>query len=576
MTAVPKRRRVLAFDCETTGLEPYNGSRMFAWATCDEEGECFVRRCSTEGCDEVLQRLLDDRSVELVAHNVKFEFSMLAVHGYRVPEWRVWHDTMLQSQMLDNLREANDLGYLGEHFLDWPQDLDRRIARMGREYGGYQFIPEHLMDEYQRSDVKRTMLLHQGFYPEIAKDALLLEDYRNEVDLARVTQRMEQRGIRLDIAETERLIADCARKAEGASNDLYSCTHERINIGSSKQLEWLLFTQLGYPRVENTRQETLDELRAVKDHQVFDCILRYRTYTKAAGMMRGYIERAVDGVLHPNIKTNHAATGREACDNPNLQNVGKDKKDGNPYAVPMRACFIPSEGRGLLMSDESGIEIRIGIEASHCRAMIEGMRRGEHPHVLAIRAFLQDESWRKTKETKPQYDTGKNGHFALMYGANRQKVLATLGYGSLEGIALYTQRYPEIATLVRSGLQRVKRNGYAIMTPFGRRLRISPQESYAWLNYEIQGTAAGIIKRAQVSAEKLRTKWGDGVRLILSIHDELMHDVDLKILNDTAARSELLRDINRCMTEIAHIQVPLEAEHKMATERWSKAVEIQP
>lgn len=576
MAAIRKHARPVAYDIETTGLDPYRGARIFAWATCEADGACAVHRISTEGRDERLQRFLLDRSVEQVMHNAKFELSFLAIQGYTVPEWFSFHDTMIQSQLLDNARQSNALDVLGEELLGWPTALDHTIAALGREYGDYSRIPEHLMDEYQRGDVQRTMLLHQGFYPEIEKDALLLEDYRNEMELIRVTQRMEARGVRLDINETERMIEEADQKKDQATNDAYACTHERLNLGSAKQLQWLLFTQLKYPATADVQDKTLQELALLKPHPIFDCVKRYRSYRMSGSIMRGYIERAIGDRLHPNIKTNHASTGREACDNPNLQNVSKTTKDSNPYIMPVRNCFIPSDGYGLLLSDESGIEIRLIIEAAQCRAMMELVRRGEHPHVAAIRAFRQEPGWEKTKATKSQYDTGKNGHFALAYGAAPMKVLARLGYGSLAGIAEYRRLYPEIAHLLRNGIKRVEAPGYKITTPFGRTLRIPPNEVYAWLNYEIQGTAAGIIKRAQVAAEALRSKWGDDLRLILSIHDELMHEVDVRVLRDKADRTELLKDINVCMSEIKHITVPLEAEHKMAFDRWGKAVEVKP
>jgi len=576
MAAIRKQARPVAFDVETNGLDPYRGARIFAWATCEVNGSCAVYRCKTTERDERLQRFLLDRSVEPVMHNGKFELGMLAAQGYRLPEPFVFHDTMIQSQLLNNARQSNALDVLGEELLGWPTELDRKIAALGREYGDYSRIPEHLMDEYQRGDAQRTMLLHQGFYPEIAKDALLLEDYHNEMALIRVTQRMEARGVRLDIKETERMIEEADRKKDQATNDAYACTHERLNLGSTKQLQWLLFTQLKYPATADVRDPTLQELAAARPHPIFDCIKRYRSYRMAGSIMRGYIERTLDGRLHPNIKTNHAATGREACDNPNLQNVSKSTKESNPYIMPVRNCFIPSDGYGLLLSDESGIEIRLIIEAAQCRAMLDLMRRGEHPHVAAIQAFRREPGWQKTKETKSQYDSGKNGHFALAYGAAPMKVLTTLGYGTLDGIAEYKRQYPEIAFLLRNGIKRVEAADYTTRLPFGRTLRIPPHEVYAWLNYNIQGTAAGIIKRAQVAAEELRGKWGDGLRLILSIHDELVHEVDARILNDPTARSDLLNDINRCMTDIKHITVPLEAEHKMSLDRWGKATEVKP
>jgi DNA polymerase I-like protein with 3'-5' exonuclease and polymerase domains len=107
-------------------------------------------------------------------------------------------------------------------------------------------------------------------------------------------------------------------------------------------------------------------------------------------------------------------------------------------------------------------------------------------------------------------------------------------------------------------------------------LKVPAQEQFAWLNYFIQGTAAGIIKRAQVACErKLRAKYGDSVQMLLSIHDEIINECDEKLLRDRGALVELVSEIGSCMTQVAHISVPLEAEHKMAMVRWGEAEEVR-
>lgn len=593
MHAVPRRgegpSRVVAFDVETratgsgSALEPYRGARIFSYALCWEDERVEVVRSREKS--EQLQRLLLDRDVAIVAHNLKFEVSLLSVHGYTVPAWRTaeggyWHDTMLQAQLLDNLAESHGLGELGARYLGWETETDALVEKLARASGGYDKVPVELMDRYQRGDVQRTLALHLGQYPQIAGDALLLEDYRNEVALALVVQRMEQRGVQLDTVYTRRQIVECGEKAERATNDMYSATHERINIGSSKQLEWLLFTQLRLPRLPDTRAETLAEFAKEHPHPVFDIIQRHRTYTKAASIAEGYLSRAdEEGNLYPSLGTNHADTGRMTCQNPNLQNVAKATKTGNPYMVPARNCFRPRSGWGFITSDESGIELRLIVEAAQCRFLREMLARGEHPHVWAARTFYQQPGWRKTAETKMQYDTAKNTHFALCYGSSLAGYLRTLKHpdedAAVRGYYAWRAAVPEVADLVRSGISRTKRNGYAIVTPFGRTLRISPKSVHAWLSYYIQGTAAGIIKRAQVRSEHwLAPRWGGAVRMLLSIHDEIIYEVRAEVLRSDADRSRLLGDISECMTRIPHITVPLEAEHKMTYTRWGEAQEV--
>jgi DNA polymerase-1 len=98
----------------------------------------------------------------------------------------------------------------------------------------------------------------------------------------------------------------------------------------------------------------------------------------------------------------------------------------------------------------------------------------------------------------------KNGHFALGYGAGLPKISATIQMSMSRlrpGYELYKRRHPNIVDLINIISSKVKQDGY-IRTPFGRKLYRPVDEAYTGLNYLIQGTAAGILKRAQVRVDK--------------------------------------------------------------------------
>lgn len=575
--AAKRKTRLLAFDVETTGLRPWAGDRIFSYCIADVDGNVDVVRTSQHP-HEPLQKLLDDRFVIMVCHNLKFELGMLVANGYQVPFDKPWHDTMIQWQLTNNLRPFDALDYIAWELCGWSRKGDQEIARLGRAYGGYQKIPEPKMRRYQIDDGQRTMLIHLTLFSSIEKDQKLLCDYENEIELIKTTMFMEKRGMLLLRDNCKQLLTWLERELDQARLDCIEVMCEEFNLSSDRQVAYILFQKLGYrpiavsPKTGKplTDKTVLDELEKQKPHPIFDIIDRWRSYRKSIGIVTGYEREALGGVLHPNIKTNHAATGREACEKPNLQNVSAKDSGRVKHPVPARTCFGPRPGYDLLSVDQSGIEIRLMIEAGDCIGMKSLMREGKHPHVVFCEIMYGD-LWRGKTESAELYKSGKGGHFALCYGADLPKLALTLGLDmeqTRRGYIEYAQRFPELAYLNKSGMRRVIENGCKVVTPFGRTLRIPADKAHSWLNYYIQGTAAGIIKRGQVQCfNALRKR---DVYLLLSVHDEIVFEV---------SRRENLLDvchiIHTAMISIDEIETPLDVEFKLHRNDWNAGEEVR-
>lgn len=574
-----KKIPCVSFDVETTGLEPYKGSRIFAYVLTDENGISeIVRTKIGERCPR-LQAGLNDISVAYACHNVKFELSLLRVEGYTIPEDKIFHDTMIMAKMWRNLSIDISLDGLSWELCGYPREIDSKIATMAKAYGGYHKIPVHWMNKYQIADGERGMLLYQTFYPIIAANEKLYADYRNEIALASETQYMEQRGFMVDPAACAESIKKCDTMIETARAEVKELTGEYFNLGSDDQVRKILFTifkfnssKLTPTKLKSVDKDVLAELRETSPHPILDTIQKYRAATKGRATIRGYLDAAdAGGIVHPNIKTIHADTGREACDNPNLQNVPKNKNLKNPWIVGGRECFRADPGKVLLDYDESGIELRLIIERSGCQKMIDLMRAGEHPHIVAAKLFFCDR-FQSKKENKELYDTGKNCHFCLCYGGGIDKFAIT-GNMSIEealpGFNAYKREFPEIAGLVTAGNEQAKIDGF-VVTAFGRKLFLPADQFYAWLNYYIQGTAAGIIKRSQVRIGRwLRKRFPSaGVGLCLTVHDSIMLQFPERLFWDN--RIEIHETISTMMTTFSEINVPLEVECKLSNRRWNE------
>lgn len=586
-----KIQRVESFDFETTGLDPYRGSKTFTYIVGRRDGTTHrVRYEPGEFCNE-LQEYLLDTSIHKTVHNLKFELSFLSMEGYHVPEETVWHDTMIMSQILRNLHYDHSLDFLVWELGGDPdreyQQLEAKVKTMGRAYGGYQNVPDSLMKKYQEADAIRGMLLFDAFWPEIWKDPKQLEDYLNEIELIKVTQSMEQRGMMLDVEGAKRKVEECKRGLIEVEKDMEREFEGKdyFNLASPDDVARLLydvykmpvpaFTGTGKPAVNKDAIGVLRETHG--DNKALEWVQKHRSYNKGQSIISGYMELMdEDCIIHPNIKTNFAVTGREACSNPNLQNVSKNQNQKNPYIVSARGCFRSRPGHVLLDIDQSGIELRLIIEAAGSEKMMDIMRSGGHPHIVACRMFYR-ERFRSKAEDKAMYDAGKNGHFCLCYGGGLPKFAATLNLSLAEaqtGYDEYYREFPEIAYLATEGSVKVRRTGY-IRTPFGRKLRMPHGKHYAWLNYYIQGTAAGIIKRGQVKVFKyLRKRWPGKAWMILTVHDSIMIEFEEGVFNEN--QNEIYKDISALMTDIPEINVPLEVEWKLTRREWDGAKDFRP
>lgn len=574
-----RKRQVVAFDVETTGLRPYHGDKIFAWATCDESGDIKVSRLDSGATLASLQSFFDDTSIAKVAHNAKFEMSMLDMCGINIPKNTIWHDTMLMVQEIKNDLYSYKLEDLCWTFGGYSRALDTEVHQKGREYGGFQRVPKPLMSAYQWADVERTMLLYKLFWPKIRADADLLQDYLVEIALLNPTRKMEKRGIMIHIENIN-------NKLIGIDDRLYELQeHVRkeygsyINLGSSKQIARLLFDRLSFPVIAKTKsgapkcdKDVLMQLRETNPHPVLETLQEYRSLVKGRGAIDGYARLAdKNDVLHSEIKTNYDITGREASENPNLQNVSKPKNVKNPYIVPARDCFRPRPGHVFFLVDQSGIEMRLIASTANEKEMLDMFARGESPHEAATALFYSGipGKYKGKKETKELYDAGKNAHFAKAYGCTLIQFAKTLGITvdqARVGWLAYEARFPKVSTFSKSQEKQVREYGY-VATAFGRKLSVPKNKPYVASNWIIQGTAAGILKRGQVACDALLYKY-PGAYIILPIHDEIIFEYPLSLWGMVES---FYNDMSQAMTVIDGIKVKLEVEWKYTKTTWDRA-----
>jgi DNA polymerase I len=391
----------------------------------------------------------------------------------------------------------------------------------------------------------------------------LLEEL--ELPLTFVLARMEQRGIAADLDFLRELQREFADGVAAAAAEAYAVIGREVNLGSPKQLQAVLFDELGLPKTKKiksgytTDAEALTNLLAQTGHPFLEHLLRHRDVTRLRTVIDGLIPMVDDGGrIHTTFQQTIAATGRLSSIDPNLQNIPIRTAEGRR----IRQAFIVGSGyESLMTADYSQIEMRIMAHLSGDEGLIEAFTSGEDLHsFVASRAFdipiddVDPEMRRRIKAMS----------YGLAYGLSAYGLASQLRISTEEAreqMHAYFERFGGIREYLDGVVEDARQTGYT-ETTLGRRRylpdltsdngqRRQMAERMA-LNAPIQGSAADIIKVAMLRVEKAIADEGLRSRMLLQVHDELVLEVA------QGEREALETLVRREMAGAAQLSVPLE------------------
>jgi len=386
-----------------------------------------------------------------------------------------------------------------------------------------------------------------------------------ELPLVHVLARMEQVGVAVDddlLAELEEHFADRVRTAAASA---YEVIGKEINLGSPKQLQVVLFDELGMPKTKRTKTgyttdaDALTALYAQTDHPFLAHLLEHRDASRLRSTVEG-LRKTIrdDGRIHSTFNQTIAATGRLSSTEPNLQNIPIRTDEGRR----IRAAFVVGSGyETLLTADYSQIEMRIMAHLSADDGLIEAFNSGADFHaVTAARVFgVPAEQVNGAMRARI-----KAMNYGLAYGLSAYGLSQQLGITVEEARALmeeYFLRFGGVRDYLHGVVEQARRTGYT-ETILGRRRYLPDLNSdnrqrremaeRMALNAPIQGSAADIIKVAMINVDAVLGQRRLRSRMLLQVHDELVVEV---APGEADAVEEVLRD---SMGGAADLSVPLD------------------
>ena len=405
--------------------------------------------------------------------------------------------------------------------------------------------------------------------------AQLLADV--ELPLVGVLARMERAGIAADTHHFADMSASLGGEVKAAEQAAFTIIGHEFNLGSPKQLQEVLFTELGLPKTKRiktgytTDSEALTSLLAQTGHPVLEHLLRHRDVARLKSIVDSLIPMAdEDGRIHTTYNQMIAATGRLSSTDPNLQNIPIRTEEGRR----IRQGFVVGDGyETLLTADYSQIELRIMADLSGDSALEEAFTSGHDFHAETASRVFRVPPEEVTVEMRSRI---KAMNYGLAYGLSAYGLSQQLRITPDEARALmdeYFQQFGGIRDYLYAVVDEARKDGYT-QTVLGRRRylpdltsdnrqRREMAERMA-LNAPIQGSAADIIKVAMLRVDEALSAEGLRSRMLLQVHDELVFEV-------APGELDTLRElVPRIMCGAFDLRVPLEVS--LGTGRtWAEA-----
>ncbi|HYM51902.1 MAG TPA: DNA polymerase I [Candidatus Dormibacteraeota bacterium] len=516
----------------------------------------------------------DDRA--LIGHDLKQLVTALAARGVELtgPAF----DTLVASYMVNPSLRAQTLDDLAANRFGATLP-DRPVpavagAEDGAEEGADEGVEEAASARRAAAEALTALLVRPQLEAELT-DAGLIDLYHEvEMPLMPVLARMELAGVTIDSAALATMSVEFGQELASLESRIFGLVGHDFNIGSPKQLEQILFHELGLPATKRTRTgystdaSVLEELR--DKHEAVGLILEHRQMSKLKGTYVDALPGLVgpDERLHTTYQQAVAATGRLSSIDPNLQNIPIRSALGRR----IRRAFVAPEGKLLLGADYSQQELRILAHVSGDPGLKADFAAHNDVHLAAAARVL---GLAPEQVGPKERSVAKMINYGIAYGLSGYGLAQRLRITQEEAdryIADYYAAYPGIRRYTVEMRIMARDQGF-VSTLLGRRRYLpeltarnsalrSAGERMA-INMPIQGTAADGMKIAMVRLDATMRERGLRSQMLLQVHDELVFETDEEELPVLA---ELAREV---MEGALPLDPPLEVDLKVGTD-WER------
>lgn len=406
-----KRNPITSFDIETTELSRFGGQiTMIGFGLKNKQWILPLQFPFSNFRDQkdiqkqmfdIISGVLNQKLTRTkkrrtnVTHNGKFDNLWVRLHlNNRIHNH---FDTMIAHYCLDE-NDKHGLKYLARILLgaeDWDIGNGLKTAdEVKTKKQAYQLY------EYLAYDVYYTRKLYFHLNKKLKEDEAIYKLFKHlMMPIFHVYENVQMEGVWIreekfnDVANllNERIkVIDAKLEKLKVKEGL-----EISNWGSTQQVADVLFNQLGLPILErtgtgnpSTGESVLMRLR--DEHPVVELLLERRGIKQTLSFfINGWKKRMVGNKLYPNFNIHVTVTGRTSSNEPNLQQVPRDKKIRSLIGAPPGWTFVEA--------DYSQLELRIA-------AMLSGDTTMRNTFLMGIDIHSKTAS---SLNGKPPEDQGK-------------------------------------------------------------------------------------------------------------------------------------------------------------------------
>ena len=547
---------LIAFDTETTSIDAMRAEIVGVSLAVDVGTACYIplghdypgapTQLPRDTVLAALKPIFEDADKPKLGQHAKYDINVLTHYDIAVQGLK--HDSMLESYVWNATATRHDMDSLAKKYLGVDTIKYEQVAGKGAKQISFSQVDLDTACRYAAEDADITLRLHQTLWPKLESVPKLRAVYQDiEIPLVPVLAEMERRGVLIDGDVLRLQSQQLGKRMHELQQQSYKLAGHEFNLDSPKQLQAVLFDELGLQAKMKTptgQPSTNEEaLEAIADtHDLPRLLLDYRGLAKLRSTYTDKLSGIVNprtGRVHTSYHQGSVATGRISSSEPNLQNIPVRTEEGRR----IRQAFIAPPGWKVMAADYSQIELRIMAHLSSDEGLLRAFHEGGDVHrATAAEVF----GVTAEEVTTNQRRAAKAINFGLMYGMSAFGLAKQLSVDRGEAsdyMARYFSRYPGVRAYMDATREQAHRDGY-VETIYGRRLYLENLTSRnqglrqgaerAAVNAPMQGSAADIIKRAMIAVAGW-LKGRDDAHMLMQVHDELVFEVRADAVDEVRA-----------------------------------------
>jgi len=568
-----------AFDLETTSVNAML-AQLVGISLSPAPGEAYYIPVGHVGWEQVeqlplkqvisrLKPLLEDANLAKLAHNGKYDMTVLAEYGVTVNN--LAFDTMVAAYLLSE--KSLGLKALAFSKLGVEMTPITTLIGSGTKQISMSQVTVSQTANYSCADADITGQLSELLSAELRQQGLWQLFSQVEMPLVPVLVTMERNGITLDTELLRQMAHRLGEQLLKLEAEVYNSVGHHFNVNSPQQLSSVLFQELMLPRARKTKggysteASVLEELRGA--HPIIELILDYRQLAKLKSTYIDALPSLINpktGRVHTSFNQTRTSTGRLSSSEPNLQNIPVRGDLGKQ----VRQAFVAPPGSYLLAGDYSQIDLRVLAHLSQDESLLSAFRQDEDVHAATAAQLFG-----VSQVTPDMRRLAKTVNFGVIYGMSDYGLEQATELSRKEAaqfIDSYFGEHPGVKQYLESTKQQVKEVGY-VQTLLGRRRFIpeidSPNRQVREaaermaINMPVQGTSADIIKVAMINLNREMQKCQLKSKLLLQVHDELVLEVPEEELE------EMRQLVSEIMSTALQLSIPLKVDIKTGS-NWKE------